>query len=295
MTGAPPRPAGRTNIGTTLLTNVLSRERRSLDGAWKIIVDPYELGYWDILGIRNTRGFFRDFSPRHPGDRVEYDFDASPALVVPGDWNTQDERLLYYEGTVWYRRKIRVHPGEFDRKRLFVNIASANHTSRVFLDGDELATHIGGFSPFAVEVTGRLDAGEHSLVVQVDNRREPDRVPAMRSDWWNFGGLTRSVDLVVTPETFIRDAWITMDRDGSVIAGIEVDGPDEHAVRLALPELDVDTELSPGETLVQLDIDPERWNPGRPVLHDIEWSCGDDMLRDEVGFRTVDTDGADIE
>ena len=96
------------NDGTVILSNVLDRRRHSLDGDWNVIVDPYEMGYVGIMEQRNDRGFFRDHSPRHPGDRVEYDFDTSPTLRVPGDWNTQDDRLHYYEGTVWYRRKVSV-------------------------------------------------------------------------------------------------------------------------------------------------------------------------------------------
>ena len=139
--------SSRTNTGTVSLTNVLLRDGRSLDGEWNVIVDPYEMGYWDILGNRSTRGFFRDFRPRHAGDRVEYDFDASPTLTVPGDWNTQDDRLLYYEGTVWYRRIIDIGAGETDDARVFLHVGSANHTSRVFLDGEELATHAVGSVP----------------------------------------------------------------------------------------------------------------------------------------------------
>lgn len=279
------------NIGTTSISNVLQRNRVSLDGEWNVIVDPYEMGYVGILEQRNDRGFFRDHSPRHPGDRVEYDFDASPTLTVPGDWNTQDDRLHYYEGTVWYRRKVVVDEhDEWGSGRAFLHVGAANHTSRVFLDGVEVATHAGGFGPFAVELTGRLDPGEHSLVIQVDNRRERDRIPAMRSDWWNFGGITRSVDLVVVPGTFLRHAWVTMAPDGRVVGGVEVDGP-ALPVRLRIPELDVDTDVD-GE--FQLDITPERWHPDRPRLYDVRWSCGDDEIRDEVGFRTVETDGTNI-
>ncbi|MFK8023926.1 MAG: beta-glucuronidase, partial [Ilumatobacter sp.] len=61
------------NTGISILSNVLQRTSRSLDGDWNVIVDPYEMGYIGILGDRNDRGFFRDFSPRHTGDRIEYD------------------------------------------------------------------------------------------------------------------------------------------------------------------------------------------------------------------------------
>jgi len=274
-----------------MLNNVLQRRRRSLDGPWHVIVDPYEMGYIGILGDRNDRGFFRDHKPRHSADRVEYDFDLSPTLVVPGDWNTQNERLMYYEGTVWYRRRIMVAADEWRGDRQFLHIGAANHTSRVFVDGDELATHSGGFGPYAVELTGRLDPGEHSIVIQVDNRRELDRIPALRSDWWNFGGLTRSVDIVDVPETFLRDAWLTMDPSGRVIGGTTVDGDTGESVRLELPGLGVSTVVN-GQ--FELDIDPGRWHPGTPVLHDVVWKVGNDEVTDSVGFRTVEVDGTDI-
>jgi len=284
------------NSGTTTMSNVLARNLLSLDGDWNVIVDPYEMGYVGILEQRNDRGFFRDHAPRHPGDRVEYDFDTAPTLTVPGDWNTQDERLHYYEGTIWYRRKVALTVHQVASGRVFLHVGAANHTSRVFLDGEELAVHAGGFSPYAVELTGRLNTEEHSLVIQVDNRRERDRIPAMRSDWWNFGGITRSVDLVFVPDTFLRHAWLTMAPDGRVIGGVEVDGSDD-AVELRIPELGVDTVLTGGSSRhFKLDIDHEieRWHPGRPRLYDVEWTVGHDAVIDQVGFRTITTDGTRI-
>ena len=138
-------------------------------------------------------------------------------------------------------------------RRTCRDACAANHASRVFLAGEELARHEGGFGPFAVELTERFDAGssgEHSIVIQVDNRREPDRIPAMRSDWWNFGGLTRSVDLVWTPRTFLADGWLTMSPDGRVIGGHRVDGDDTEPVRLTLPGL-LDTTV---ESTFELDL-----------------------------------------
>lgn len=307
------------SAGTVPLTNVLCRSRRSLDGRWRAIVDPYDWGYVDVLTRRNRRGFFRDEKPRHPLDRVEYDFDSSPELNVPGDWNTQDPSLLYYEGTVWYRTLFDVDEAEAATvagrgDRTFLNIGAANHTTRVFLDGEELATHVGGYGQFAVEITHAYGAGRHSLVVQVNNRREPDRVPAMRSDWWNFGGITRSVDLVTVPRTFLRDAWLTMDRDGRLVGGATIDGPDDLTASVELVDQGLTVPFEPveraevadgadgggRELTIELEADVERWAPGAAVLHPVRWRATDgggttvDEVADEIGFRTVRTEGATI-
>src|SRR5580658_9781770 len=74
---------------STLIGNVSGRTTVSLNGAWRAIVDPFDNG---------RGGFFRDEKARGKGDRVEYSFDASPVLNVPGDWNTQRADLMFYEG-----------------------------------------------------------------------------------------------------------------------------------------------------------------------------------------------------
>lgn len=293
---------------TALLTNLRARREAgdvmSLDGVWRAIADPYNTGYINILGQRNTQGYFRDFKQRHPADRVEYDFDTSMELAVPGDWNTQYPELHFYEDTIWYRRQFDVAASPPEGGRSYISFGAVNHTCRVFLDGNELACHVGGFGGFAVEVTGLVDAGRHSLIVMVNNRRETHRIPAMRTDWWNFGGITRSVELVTVPGAFIRDAWITMAPDGSIVGGVSVDGGGHGlevnvAIEGVTTAVDAETATSFRFTAEQAS-GFERWNPGAPKLHLVAFELVDgngtvlDRVTDEVGFRTVRTEGAEI-
>lgn len=294
--------------GTTLLTNLRSRRAAgqvtSLDGTWRAIPDPYNTGYVNILGERNTQGYFRDFKPRGPSDRVEYDFDSSMELEVPGDWNTQRPELHFYEDTIWYRRLFDVAVAPTDGERSYLSFGAVNHTCRVFLDGKELACHIGGFGGFAVEVTGMLSPGQHSLVVMVNNRREADRIPAMRTDWWNFGGITRSVELVTVPAAFLLDSWIAMASDGSIVGGVSVGGEaDGLSATVECAGMSADLEPSAGTTtLFTADQAAalERWAPGAPVLHDVTFELTNangttvDTVTDQVGFRTVRTEGTQI-
>src|SRR3954468_3317555 len=87
-----------------LIQNVQARKTTSLDGLWRIIIDPYENGYYDYRFEESQNGYFKNPKPANEGDLVEYDFDTSATLKVPGDWNSQAERLLFYEGTVWYKK-----------------------------------------------------------------------------------------------------------------------------------------------------------------------------------------------
>ena len=90
----------------SLIGNVLNRQTISLNGDWHYIVDIQEEGYYDYRMKPMRWGFFMNAKPQKPEDLIEYDFDASPTMKVPGDWNTQDPRLFFYEGTVWFERSF---------------------------------------------------------------------------------------------------------------------------------------------------------------------------------------------
>ncbi len=183
--------------------NVEGRKTISLDGPWRSIVDLYGTGYYDYRQQPRGNGFFMDAKPRSEGDLVEYDFDTSPTLNVPGDWNTQRDSLLYYEGIVWYRKTF--DDPRSGKTRLFVRFGAVNYEARVWLNGQLLGSHEGGFTPFEFEITDKVKPTGNSLVVLVDNTRKRERVPTVDTDWWNYGGITRSVDLVEVPETFVED------------------------------------------------------------------------------------------
>src|SRR4051812_35619343 len=133
-----------------LITNIDGRHAMSLDGHWQIIIDPYETGYYDYRWQPRVEGYFKNQKPNSPSDLVEYDFDSSEQLNVPGDWNTQDERLLFYEGTVWYKKSFDYQ--KKDHTRLFIYLGAANYVADVYLNGQKLGRHEGGFTPFNFEV-----------------------------------------------------------------------------------------------------------------------------------------------
>src|SRR5687768_15972487 len=89
-----------------LITNVEGRHTINLNGPWQIIIDPYETGYYNYRYEPSANGYFKNAKPKSPSDLIEYDFDSSTQLNVPGDWNSQDQRLLFYEGTVWYKKSF---------------------------------------------------------------------------------------------------------------------------------------------------------------------------------------------
>jgi beta-glucuronidase len=284
---------------TPLVTNVAGRTTRTLNGAWQTIVDPFENGYYDYRYQPRADGYFLAREPRDKRDLVEYDFATSPTLQVPGDWNSQDERLFFYEGTIWYRRVFdyELGPGA----RLFVHFGAANYEAHVYLNGTLLGSHEGGFTPFNFEITELVRPENNSLVVKVDNQRRVDAVPTVNTDWWNYGGLTRGVALIELPATFVRDYFIQLAPSSSDrIAGwVQLDGPGAagREVMVRIPEAGAETVVSTdadGRATVDVEADLVLWSPANPKRYEVAISAADDVVRDHIGFRSIATRGSDV-
>src|SRR5258708_4894265 len=168
-------PARTQTAPDAAMQNPSARQTVSLNGAWHIIVDPLESG----VGAK----YYRNHKPKDSTDLVEYDFDASETLNVPGDWNTQKEKLLFYEGPLWYEKSFTYSKRE--HARVFVYFGAVNYRARIYLNGAALGEHEGGFTPFVFEVTKLLYNGDNSLVVEASNQRRDDAIPGLHMDWWN--------------------------------------------------------------------------------------------------------------
>ena len=280
-----------------LLQNIASRDRIRLDGRWDIIIDPMNVGGQDHHGLPKPEGFFKDQKPETREDLVEYDFDSGLQLQVPGDWNTQHPWLFYYEGLIWYRKTFRhsPHPDE----RVILYFEAVNYEATVYLNGEVLGSHTGGFTPFQFDVSSVLQSGDNVLVVKVNNERHKEAVPTLCSDWWNYGGITRSVQLIPIPQTAISDYSFHL-RSGceDVVEGwVEVNGGTEgDAVTVRIPEWNhtQESRLVEGKAAFCFEGVIELWSPENPKLYDLEITIATDQVRDQIGFRTIETRGSKV-
>jgi beta-glucuronidase len=274
-----------------VLTGADMRPATSLNGNWATIVDPYANGF---------SSYFRD-QKQQPGDTrpIEYDFAKSPTLKVPGDWNTQRESLLYYEGPLWYQRDFTYQPKA--NTRVYLHIGAANYRSWFWINGSKVCEHEGGYTSFNCEITGSLRAGSNFVVAAVDNTRHEDGVPTLKTDWWNYGGLTRNVSLIEVPEAFIDQYDVHLARgDGAGIEGwVHVmGGKAGEKVEVEIPELAARASATIGDdgrAPIQIDAKGiERWSPETPKLYKVKLRAGLDTIEDLIGFRTVETRGTEI-
>jgi len=280
-----------------LLQNIQNRDKMSLDGEWKIIVDPLENGYYNHRYQPRDDGYFKNQKMKSPSDLIEYDFDTDVSLQVPGDWNTQGDKYYYYEGTIWYKKSFDYQPD--NKKTDILYFEAVNYEAKVYLNGEYLGEHQGGYTPFQFDVTDKLMEKNNFLVVKVDNKRLKDAVPTVNSDWWNYGGITRSVHLIQLPKAYIKDFSIQLSKDRKSIKGeVWVENNDvKDKISLAIPELDLTIDLQPdnsGKAIFEQKATPELWSPVYPKRYRVEMAYKNDKLIDSIGFRTIETKGFDI-
>jgi beta-glucuronidase len=281
-----------------LITNTEARKTTSLDGQWQVIVDPYESGYYNYRYQPSDNGYFKNAKPKSKSELIEYDFDKSATLKVPGDWNTQSDQLFFYEGTVWYKKSF-----DYQHKpdtRLFVYFGAANYLADVYLNGEKLGQHEGGFTPFNFEITKLVRDTGNFLVVKVDNKRRRDAVPTLMTDWWNYGGLTREVTLIETPVTFVNDYMVQLERGSTnhVTGWVKLSGDKlSQRITIRIPEAGVSKSFATdGKGLAAIDFNAglKLWSPENPKLYEVFIETEADQVREQIGFRSIETRGTDI-
>ena len=284
--------------------NVMGRQTMSLNGAWNYIVDVQEEGYYDYRMNPTRWGFFVNAKPQRPEDLIEYDFDKAETMQVPGDWNTQDERLFFYEGTVWLKKSFEFHPQE--GRRTLIYFGAANYDTHVWVNGKKAGHHIGGFTAFNFDVTELLKDGENVVIVKVDNKRHAEDVPTQIFDWWNYGGITRDVYLVNVASSYIENYKLELSKTPAKKKNHRLihftaklnQAEGGQSVTLRIPELKVEKTFTTddnGTINCQLSIvNCQLWSPSNPKLYQVEILHGEDTITDEIGFRTIEARGKQI-
>ena len=292
-----------------LIQNVMGYESQSLNGAWNYIVDVQEEGYYDYRMNPTRWGFFQNAKPQKPEDLIEYDFDKSPTMQIPSDWNTQDEKLFFYEGTVWFYKQFRVDSSAFRGNRALLYFGAVNYDAHVYVNGQHVGHHIGGFTPFNYDVTDLLKDGENNVIVKVDNKRHAEDVPTQIFDWWNYGGITRDVKLVSVSAVYLEDYNLGLEKMKSegvksvksrtISFSAKLNKAEAgQQVTLSIPELkieksfttDADGKVNSQFSIVNSQLKKfQLWSPENPKLYQVKISMGANTVSDEIGFRTIET------
>jgi beta-glucuronidase len=237
-------------------------------------------------------------------------------MPVPASFNdvTADPAVRDYFGDLWYQTTARV-PRGWDGQRVVLHFESATHRATAWVNGAEVVSHEGGYTPFEAEVTEHVQAGEEALVtVVVNNTLSWQSIPpgviedtpsGKRQVYWhdffNYAGIHRPVWLYATGRAHLTDVTVVTDLDGDnglVRYRTEAESADGAQVKVVLRDADggeVASGTGASGTLTVPDV--HRWAPGDGYLYDLEVQLvgdGGDVLdsyHQSVGVRTVAVDG----
>ncbi len=255
-------------------------------------------------------------------------FATEPRVVVPldGDWRFrrdgsaewksvavpsafQDHESTGWHGIGWYECTVEVPDVPASRRVLLHFDAAATHAT-VYWDGEKVGEHLGGWTPFRVEVTSKAAKGPHTLRVRVDEKVGHNTQGFLPIVQPHFGGLWKGVSLAVVPAASIDDLNVLAVGDrltGEVLVRAGVDGSQVPkivpplAVRYRLrgetewypvSETHIDANDPVGVATLRFRIpNAKAWSPESPHLYEVELTRGDDRVVVRTAFRTIEATG----
>ncbi len=276
-----------------------SRRILNMNGMWKIFFDFKEEG--------TTKTFWEGI----PGN------DYIPVPSSFSDLYTEKE-IREFCGDIWYETEL-VIPSEWKNNRLEIRFACATHRAVVYINGEKVAEHEGGFMPFLVDITGKaLFDQPNKIIVKVNNELSATSLPngttkTLRSgykmnvpyfDFYNYSGLQRPVNLVVTPVTRIVDFTVSHainNNSAEVNYSVDIEERKDNQ-KLLLEVYDEENKLVTKTEGIEgiLQIENVRlWNVRDAYLYKfvIRIVEGDNIIDeyyDLIGIRTVEISGTNI-
>ena len=236
--------------------------------------------------------------------------DTKLDIAVPSSFNDlfTDVAIREHVGWVWYQRKVRV-PRGWNGEQIFVRVDAATHSGVVFVNGNKVAEHVGGYMPFQADITSHATAGsEILLTIAVSNVLTNETVPPGRvvtrdngvqqqtylHDFYNYAGLARSVWLYSVPAVHVTDVTVVTDFDGttgSVSYQVELSGSADVAVVLK-DESGAVVATGNGASGTLSVPNVKLWQPGNAYLYQLVAQAhqGSDVVDEysvNVGVRTV--------
>ena len=247
-------------------------------------------------------------------------------MPVPASYNDLKEDVDFrdHRGYAFYQKRFSFPKALFDGQRIVLRCEAVTHFARVYLNGKEIGSHLGGFLPFELEIGEELQE-ENLLTIAVDNRidyhtlpvgnledvwgsRGTNKLQKIRNypnfDFFNYCGITRPVRLLIMPETFIDDITlvpeveVTEDGKGNAVLHYTVEtcgqtGPEQPSCQVEILDREGNrvgfSEGKTGEIHLENAV---LWQPMKPYLYRVKVRFGKDVYELPYGIRTVEIRGS---
>jgi len=238
-------------------------------------------------------------------------------VELPHCFNARDAvnpETSYYRGQGWYRARLKI-ANPFPNGRTLLQFEGAGQKSRVFVELDQIAEHVGGYDEWTVDITDAAakalanaeNKGAVPVTIVCDNSHDLQMIPSDFSDFNLYGGLYRYLNLIYVPAVSIERVLITptLKPDGSAEVSVRarlynpapVADPFKVSIRIFAPS-DATVHSGPaapgswsGEREVAKFVIPkaELWSPSRPALYRCEVTLnsahGESTVSERFGVR----------
>lgn len=248
------------------------RKKESLSGQWQYAVDQYDTFLrqkWFCAHTKDQNG--RSFP-------VDFSFDEWPTMMLPTCWNVVEPEYKIYDGSMVYTRKFSYFPhGE---ERVFLKVGAANYLLRVCINEKYVGMHRGGSTPAYFDITDYLQT-DNRIFLQADSTRRPEQVPTENTDWFNYGGIYREIELIRVPKIYVKDFFVSLVPDGTfgkIQVKVALSEKIDAVACCTIPELDVKQEIAvtDGEGEIIFSAKPQLWTPENPKLYGVKLVCMDE-------------------
>ncbi|MEF8824816.1 MAG: sugar-binding domain-containing protein [Halapricum sp.] len=260
----------------------------------------------------NDQWTFR-IDPESNGNKDEWydpatDWDDTRTVSVPHSWQ-EHEDLRTYTGTAWYRTTFTFDSLE-DGQQALLSFGAVDYETTVWVNGQRVGEHRGGYLPFTVDATTAIEPGENTVAIRVHDPEDISEIPHGKqgAEWYTrVSGPWQGIDLVVVPEVRVNDLRVTPDLDsGTADVAISVSRDTRSftaTVRISrdgsvVSETSATVQDGTVEESVSIP-DPDYWTPETPDLYDIEVTLSDgedalDSYETYFGMRSVAYDDGQL-
>lgn len=241
-------------------------------------------------------------------------------MAVPASYNDQKESidLRDHYGWVFYQREISI-PKILKGQRIVLRFGAVTHYAKVYLNGELISEHKGGFLPFEVEIQDKVKFNTNLLTVAVDNKVDYSTLPvgsekggnmlggvlpelpgvtpkkqnAPNFDFFNYAGINRPVKIYSTPMSYIQDVTIVPQVDGkNAVVSYQIDTIGEGNVSLTIYSecgtVVAETEGAKGSFTIE---NARLWQPLNAYIYTAKIAFGEDCYEQAFGVRTVEVKG----
>lgn len=216
-------------------------------------------------------------------------------VTVPFPWGSELSGVKDKADIAWYQRNITISP-DWKDKRTFLTIGASDWKTTVWLDGNLLGEHQGGYTPFSFELTPYLKYGSaQKLVIRVDDKRR-DFTLYGKQGYGNARGIWQTVYVEARGKEFIDAVHFTPDIDqGNITVKV-------YLAEEATSDLKVSVTIKTAAPLVKEFIipkgkdkasvvislpQPRLWTLNDPYLYDAEVKLNDDVVKSYFGMRKI--------